>query len=271
MHFYSPVPDTQSLKLDDQTRKFIAADEAQVDAACAALNELAYEYETEFSAIASRPRYGNGEEISEFRFGKAPYTTLEAELLYGLIRKQKPSQIIEIGCGHTTLLMAEAIRMEPDYAPKLECIEPYRPEYLSHLPAEVTSFRDEPIQSVPLERFSLLEAGDILFIDSSHVVSYDSDTVHEITRILPTLKPGVLVHFHDIFLPYDYPNEWLQDSKFFWTEQYMLAAMLNGNARYKILYPLHQVYRERRESMQDLFPLLSEAHHRPGAFWITVV
>lgn len=166
--------------------------------------------------------------------------------------------------------MAEAIRAEPGYSPNLECIEPYRPTYLAKLPEEITSFRDTPLQDVPLSRFEELEAGDILFIDSSHVVSYESDTVHEITRILPLLRPGVRVHFHDIFLPYDYPNVWMQASKFFWAEQYMLAAMLDGNPRYKITYPLHQLYRERREVMQSLFPLLKEEQHRPGAYWIEV-
>ena len=270
VHYYSPVPDTAHLTLDDQAPVYFAAEPETLQAATDDLQDLVDRFGERFDEIAARPSYADSEQITQFRFGKAPYRSLEAELLYGLIRARKPSQIIEIGSGHTTLLMAEAIRAEEDYAPVFECIEPYRPDYLKTLPPEVTRFNDTPLQSVPLDRFRNLQAGDILFIDSSHVVSYGSDVVYEMSVILPRLAPGVLVHFHDIFLPYEYPTDWMTDAKLFWNEQYMLSAMLQDNARYKVRFPLHQLYRERREDMQRMFPLLAEPYHRPGAYWIGI-
>ena len=102
------------------------------------------------------------------------------------------------------------------------------------------------------------------------MVGYGSDVVYEILSILPRLKPGVLVHVHDIFLPYEYPNDWILRSKFFWTEQYMLAALVQDNPRYRVRYPLHQLYRERSDDMHQLFPRLAEPGYKPGAYWIEI-
>lgn len=270
VHYYSPAPNSTELCFDDREPIFAAASEEVLDIAIQSLRELVGRYRDAYCEIAARPRYEGSDPVSEFRFGKAPYGTVEAELLYGLIRSTRPSQIVEIGSGHTTLLIAEAIRDESDYYPIFECIEPYRPDYLQALPPEVTAFNDKPLQSVPIGRFQGLQAGDILFIDSSHVARYGSDVVYEITALLPKLKPGVLVHFHDIFLPYEYPTDWLKNAKFFWNEQYMLSALVQDNPRYTIMYPLHQLYRQRRDDVQRLFPLLSQPEQRPGAYWLRI-
>lgn len=272
VHYYSPVPDLGALELDHDTPHFIAASPETLDAALADLNDMVARFGSDLAAIAQREPYAATDPVTEFRFGMAPYSTLEAELLYGLIRSTRPRQIVEIGCGHTTLLIAEAIRAEHDsgYTPIFECIEPFRPGYLETLPAEVTQFRDAPLQSVPMARFLDLRAGDILFIDSSHVVRYGSDVIYELGCILPRLRPGVLVHFHDIFLPYDYPSDWLLEGRFFWNEQYMLSALLQDAPRYRIRYPLHQLYRQRRTKAEHLFPLLGQPGHRPGAYWIEI-
>lgn len=267
VHYYTPIPDTSALAFDDATPRYLAAGEDALDEAMEDLTAIATRYANTFSRIASRPR---SETVEDFRFGKAPYSTVEAETLYGLIRSRRPGKVVEIGCGHTTFLIAEAIRDEDGYAPDYTCIEPYRPDYLKTPPTEVSRFIDQPLQDVPLETFQDLEAGDILFIDSSHVVAYGSDTVHELTTILPVLKPGVLVHIHDIFLPYEYPTKWLKESRFFWAEQYMLSTLMRDNPRYRILFPLHQLYRQRRAPLQALFPLLEDPAHVPGAYWIEI-
>lgn len=271
VHYYSPIPDVSRANADDQTPKYFGADAQTLDRATEDLKGFVQSYGDAYQRIATRPPYHGDERISEFRFGMAPYATVEAELLYALIRSRKPAQIVEIGCGHTTLLIAEAIRDEADYTPVFECIEPYRPAYLKELPDEVTTFQDAALQTVSLERFEQLEAGDILFIDSSHVVGYGSDVVYEFLSILPRLKPGVLVHVHDIFLPYEYPNDWVLESKFFWNEQYMLAALIQDNPRYRVRYPLHQLYRERSKAMHQLFPRLAdESGYKPGAYWLEI-
>lgn len=271
VHYYTPIPASAEIKFDDQTSVFAAVSGDVLDSAVNTLSEMVDRYKDEYSDLADRKPFEKQETISEFRFGLAPYSTIEAELLYGLVRSAKPSQIIEIGSGHTTLLIAEAIRAEAGYSPVFECIEPYRPKYLQNLPPEVTTFNDSPLQSITMDRFREMGKGDILFIDSSHVVNYGSDVVYEICAILPNLSPGVLVHFHDIFLPYEYPTEWIENSKFFWNEQYMISALVQGSQRYKVVFPLHQIYRERRKEMDALFPLLVRPNQRPGAYWLEIV
>jgi hypothetical protein len=92
------------------------------------------------------------------------------------------------------------------------------------------------VQNVPLDLFRSLRASDILFIDSSHVVSMDSDVVHEFLHILPELAPGVLIHFHDIFTPLDYPKKFVINNLCFWSEQYLLEAFLAFNSAFEVIW-----------------------------------
>jgi hypothetical protein len=273
VHYYTPIPDLAATKFDEHTERFLACDDQTLASALGFLVDLREQYGREFDEIASRkPRKPRrGPERFEFG-GGAPYSTVEAELLYGLIRTRKPKRIVEVGCGHTTFLIAEAIAAEGQagYHPVYSCIEPFRPAYLSNPPKEVSDFIEKPLQDIDLSFFSTLEAGDILFIDSSHVVKYGSDTVYELLELLSSLADGVLVHFHDIFLPYDYPTDWLQKGRFFWSEQYMLNALLNGQEKFRTIFPLHQIYRQRREELEKIFPLLSDGDHRPAAYWLEV-
>ena len=93
-----------------------------------------------------------------------------------------------------------------------------------------------PIQEVPLADFVALEESDILFIDSTHVVAIGSDVVYECLEILPRLPPGVLVHFHDIFLPNEYPREWIERDRWFWNEQYLVQAFLAFNSKFEVVW-----------------------------------
>src|SRR6185295_14291779 len=90
------------------------------------------------------------------------------------------------------------------------------------------------VQDVPLKIFDVLEANDILFIDSSHVCKVGSDVYHELFRILPRLRPGVIIHFHDIFWPFEYPEDWLREGRA-WNELYLMRAFLQHNEAYEIL------------------------------------
>jgi len=273
VHYYTPIPDLRGQGAPVRDRRYLAAPEAVLDEGLALLASLRTDYRHAFDEIARRSGEP-GRPVTRFELGRAPYSTVEAEALYGLIRRRQPKRIVEVGCGHTTFLIAEAVRdaaAAGGYAPRYTCIEPFRPAYLADPPKEVSEFIERPLQDVPLDFFGSMEPGDILFIDSSHVVKYDSDTVYELLEILPRLRPGVLVHLHDIFLPYEYPWDWLAQSKFFWAEQYMLDALLRGNPRYRLFLPLHQVYRERRDQLEALFPMLSAAGQRPSAYWIEVM
>ena len=101
----------------------------------------------------------------------------------------------------------------------------------------------QPIQMVDMNEILSLQANDILFIDSSHVVKIGGDVIHEVLGLLPNLQPGVVVHFHDIFVPDEYPKSWVINEKRFWTEQYLLHAFLAFNCEYEILWASHYMNR----------------------------
>ena len=116
------------------------------------------------------------------------------------------------------------------------CIEPYEMPWLEAAPVTV---RRERVEDVPTEVFSSLEAGDILFIDSSHMIRPQGDVVHEYLQILPVVKSGVFIHIHDIFLPREYPFEWLDVHGLLWNEQYLLEALLSGGTTYRMIGALN--------------------------------
>ncbi len=96
----------------------------------------------------------------------------------------------------------------------------------------------ERVEETTTKHFEDLGENDVLFIDTSHVVRTGGDVQHLYLRVMPALRPGVLVHMHDIFLPRDYPREWLADQKKFWTEQYLLQAFLAFNGEFEVLLAL---------------------------------
>lgn len=236
VHYYSPIPKTLAAKeLETSPR-------ASWDDGAERLAELVGRYEQELSVL-----FRSGGQMHGYDPQNASYSPTDAAVLYAVVRDGKPGKIIEIGSGRSTLVMATAIRAarreEPSYAPQLVCIEPYPPDYLTPPPAEVTEVMTDGVQSLPLKLFAALGPGDILFIDSTHVAKYGSDVVYEYLEILPALAPGVRIHVHDIFLPFDYPSAWIEELRFFWNEQYILQAFLAMNQNFRIDYAVHAAAR----------------------------
>ena len=158
------------------------------------------------------------------------YATCCSLTLLNVIMKNKPKRIIEVGSGFSTAFMADVNRLYFNNEIKISAIEPY-PDRLKML------FKDDydkldlqvvNLQEVPLEYFEKLEENDILFIDSSHVSKPDSDVNYIIFEILPRLKKNVIVHFHDIFFPFEYPKRWHVQGRY-WNESYLLRAFLSHN------------------------------------------
>lgn len=162
----------------------------------------------------------------------------DAVVHYGLLRDAKPRRIVEVGSGWSSLLMAQALaRNEEEGAPAavVDQVEPFpRKELLSALPAE-WSLHETILQRAPLEVFEALGDGDVCFYDGSHVARTASDVVWFFFEVVPRLRPGVLVHVHDIFWPADYPDEWIFDRAQTWNEQYLLQAFLMYNRDFEPL------------------------------------
>jgi predicted O-methyltransferase YrrM len=164
------------------------------------------------------------------------YNYTDGIILYSMIRHFKPKRIIEIGSGHSSAVMMDTNDLYFNKAIELCFIEPY-PDRLFSLLSESDKNRviiiQTDVQSVSLEKFESLEAGDILFVDSTHVSKTGSDVNYILFDILPVLKKGVLIHFHDVFYPFEYPKEWVFDG-YNWNEDYILKAFLMYNDKFKI-------------------------------------
>ena len=118
-----------------------------------------------------------------------------------------------------------------------------------------------------MDVFASLQAGDVLFVDTTHTVKLDSDVNRIVLDVLPSLAPGVIVHVHDIFLPYEYPREWPEKSGFHWAEQYLLQAFLSGNPDWEVLAATYALCRERTQAMARLTPTWRDGA-TASAFWM---
>ena len=195
----------------------------------------------------------------------------DAMVHYALLRHAKPQRVVEIGCGWSSLLMRDALeRNESDGAATavVNQIEPYpRRELLSALPTHWT-LHDVILQRADLSLFESLEAGDVCFYDGSHVARAGSDVVWFFFEVLPRLKPGVLVHLHDICWPADYPDEWIFDRGQTWNEQYVLQAFLMYNSAFEPLICNAMLYHRRKDQVDDLYSVTPETQHTGSSVWL---
>jgi predicted O-methyltransferase YrrM len=194
----------------------------------------------------------------------------DAEFLYNVIRHFKPRRVIEIGCGYSTRLSLQAERKnqaeDGRHTCTHICIEPYEMPWLEKLGVQVLRSK---VEDLPLSTFEQLEAGDILFIDSSHIIRPQGDVLFEFLQILPTLKPGVIVHVHDIFSPRDYLKDWIMDQHCQWNEQYLLEAFLSFNAQFRIIGAVNLLKKDYSKELEEKCPITAgRKADEPGSFWI---
>lgn len=208
----------------------------------------------------------NGFFLSNETFGPG-----DAEYWYQIIRKFKPKRIYEVGSGNSTLMAIRAIqfnrREDSGYNCKHVCIEPYEMPWLEATGVQVIRRR---IEDLDLAMFAELEENDVLFIDSSHMIRPQGDVLVECLELLPTLKKGVVVHFHDIFSPRNYPRQWLEDMVRLWNEQYLLEAFLSHNRDWKIIGALNHLHHRHHEKLKAVAPFLIP-DREPGSFYIRKV
>lgn len=186
----------------------------------------------------------------------------DASTYYCMVRHLRPGRIVEVGGGYSTQLAALAA--EANGSCQVTCIEPHPSEPLEGLDVRLIESR---VQDADAGEFGDLGAGDVLFIDSSHVSKTGSDVNHLFFKVLPALARGVYVHFHDIFLPYEYPREWIKEKALFWNEQYLLRAFLMGNSEWSIRLPVHRLSRTSPDLLQKSCPSPTEMV-TGGSFWI---
>lgn len=264
--YYSPIPDLDLLPDRIWERR---APLGGLDLRLGSAIELIEGELKPFVEELEVPRTGSGVP-GEFFLENENYESVDAELLYALIRSRKPRRIIELGSGFTTLLISLAARRNAAEGEAVEHLayDPFpRRQIIGEELPEPTRFRPVSATDVPLPDFEALEAGDVLFVDTTHTVKLGSDVNFIVLEVLPALAPGVLVHFHDIFLPWEYPKVWFDTMRYYWAEQYLLQAFLAFNRDFEVVLPAAAVAREEPTRLRAAVPSFTPGR-RPGAFWL---
>lgn len=225
----------------------------------------------------SFPMHRSSSDQTQFYLMNGSFMAIDAHVYYIFIRHFKPKRIIEIGAGNSTLLAAAASmrnREETGLAPILTAIEPFPNVTLKKGLPGLSELIGKKLQNVGLELFTSLQSGDILFIDSSHVLRSGGDVQLEYCEILPRLAPGVLVHIHDISLPKSYPRVYFKNQRYF-NEQYLLQAFLCFNSAFEVIWPGNYLMLKHSEEVRRVFPEYHEMRKsfpvsEPSSFWIRV-
>ena len=207
----------------------------------------------------------------KFSLGNGAFEAGDAEILHHVVRQLKPANVIEIGSGNSTKIVAQAIdmnRRETGFASNHSCVEPFEKPWLEQLPS--VSVMREKIENLDPKIFRHMQAGDFLFIDSSHIIRPQGDVLFLYLEILPILPSGVVVHIHDFFSPSDYPEEWLVERRLLWNEQYLVEALISDTNRYKVLLSLNNLHRSHYQDLRSVCPHLTRQHN-PGSLYISIV
>jgi hypothetical protein len=261
VNFYQPIPETRSLPETlwnrlSELHGIDMNDAVQLDL----LRNQFPRFRREYEQIPAEPTGEPG----RFHCNNDVFGGADALVAYCMIRHFQPRLIIEVGSGFSSLIAAEAIAKNKNSA--LICIEPFPQDFLRQGFPGLRSLIEKKVEEIDLEFFSQLSCGDILFIDSSHTVKIRGDVNYLFLELLPRLKPGVIVHVHDIFFPFDYPRDWVMDELRFWSEQYLLQAFLSFNSEFEVLIANHYLAHYYLEDFKQTFP------HSPswskGSFWM---
>jgi predicted O-methyltransferase YrrM len=263
-HYYEPFMDPADLRRPLDEERLLPGIDWNIPAQLALLDAL--RYEQELAHLAS-PRSGP----IDFRLKNGSFESGDAEFLYQLIRQRKPRRLFEIGSGNSTLIARDALNANraevPGYSCQHVCIEPFEAPWLESTGVTVIRRRVEEVEPT---LFGELEENDLLFIDSSHVIRPQGDVLTEYLEILPALRPGVIVHVHDIFSPRDYPCEWVKERMLLWNEQYLLEAFLTGNDSWKVIAALNLLRHRYFDALRRVCPYLTP-DREPGSFYMQKV
>jgi predicted O-methyltransferase YrrM len=262
LHFYQPVfdPDAIDERIWERRHPMPGIDFAP-DRQLDYLSRLAA-----FAGECDWPARGGAAGGYHYLNGAFGYSS--ACLLHSMIRLNRPAKVVEVGAGMSTLVMDGALaanQVAGAARADLVTVDPYPSPALDALSEDRLRLIAAPAEKVPLEEFASLRANDLLFIDSSHVVRTGGDVTFLYLDVLPRLATGVIVHVHDIQLPYDYPRVYAdgkESARYFWTEQYLLQAFLACNPHFEILIAGHFLQHDHADAFARSFPGLRPGSHR---------
>lgn len=254
-HFYSPIPDLDDIasresQIFDRTRTEVPGIDMRSADQLGLLPGFAAFYEEQpfTEQPADGRRYGFENDFFSYGDGLA---------LYGMLRHLRPRRMIEVGSGWSSALALDVNDLFLDQAMECTFIEPYPDRLLELLrPADHdrVTVLERPLHAVPDSTFADLAAGDLLFIDSTHVSRVGSDVNRLLLDVIPALPAGVMVHVHDVFWPFEYPEQWVYEGRA-WNENYLLRALLIDNARLQIVWFNGYLARMHPELVEKAMPL----------------
>lgn len=260
-HYYDPQFDHRAPRRPFSAERPLPGIDWNVDAQLRKLEALTFADE-----LVDLPRQATG--TLDFHLDNGAFIAGDAEYWYQLLRATKPKRIFEIGSGHSTRMAIRAVarnrQEDPGYRCRHVCIEPYEMPWLEQAGVEVVR---QKVETLDVAFFAELQAGDILFIDSSHIIRPQGDVLFEYLELLPTLRPGVVVHVHDIFSPRDYLEPWLVNEVMFWNEQYLLEAFLTHNRDWKIVGALNWLHHHHSEAFAQVAPYV-RPDSEPGSIYL---
>ena len=215
---------------------------------------------------------------SQFRYhlNNDFYAYSDGICLYSMLRHLKPRRFIEVGSGYSSAAALDTRDRFLDREVEFTFIEPHSERLENLLRGDDKTTKNLKIircvvQDIALEEFSLLKAGDILFIDSTHVSRVGSDVNYLFFKVLPALNPGVFIHIHDVFFPFEYPEKWIYAERA-WNECYVLRAFLQYNRDFEIVFFNSYLQHAYRELFAEKMPLCLKRPHSeltiPGSIWL---
>jgi hypothetical protein len=205
-------------------------------------------YAPEISEAPLGPEHQPG----EFVWENGAFGAADAYAYYGLLRELKPRHVVEVGAGASSLVLGRALEANGGSVP-VTLIDPGpRWQVLGELP-EGWQLVETIVQQADLKLFDPLGEGDVLFYDGSHCAETGGDVNWMFFEVLPRLAPGVWIHFHDLFWPFDYPAEWVLNEGMTWNEQYVLQTFLMHNDAYRVRLVMGMLSVERWQLMSELF------------------
>lgn len=265
-HFYSPIADPAEIRRDsyrifDRSQRITDVD-LREDAQVSLVREIAEHY----SSLPFVPSRGAGQ---RFYYENPMFGYSDAVIYACLLAHRRPKRVVEVGSGFSSALLLDMRDTGLCGNPDCHFIDP-NPERLHRLLSTedraTATIHCARVQDLQLGIFEALEPGDMLFIDSSHVAKIGSDVCHEMFTILPRLAPGVAIHFHDIFYPFEYPEDWFFQLKRSWNEAYLVRALLADSRRYRILLFGDFLHRFHQRLMAQCLP--NSVKGTGGSLWI---
>lgn len=249
-HFYSSIPDIAELRADASWRN----PRSMVDVRGADISHQMTSLRQWCSPF--RDRIANGTLFSEITKAAkfTGYGPVETAVLYCFISENRPSKIIQIGAGVSTAAILKASR-DVGYSPEVVCVDPFPGEFLrEQANANAIKLIEKKAQDLDLEELTNVGHGDLLFIDSTHTVSPGSEVNRLLFEVVPRLRQGAFVHFHDIYFPYDY-SPLILEQVFFSNESVLLHAFLTGNDRFSIVVSMSMLHHACPQEVVELLPI----------------